>query len=418
MNTQTIEFENKSTIKLTGADSSRTDMDKLLGGKYFIVAIDECQSWTQDLDRLVNIVFAPAVTDYIKKGGGQIILAGTPGPHMGDAWYWYNLTKPIQDDKKIKGWNVHHWDPLDNPHMKEEILDTWALLEKAHGPRYRERPDFRSEWLCQWVLQEGLKVYNYDKAINKIVEKEDFTATSLDSNTLSLLFAAEQDTKRTLLERDKKWFYILGCDLGFIDDCAWVVGAFNKTDNMFYFVESFSHNKINLKVFADITKGLMLKYSFRSMVVDEGGLGKMMADTCRTHYQIPFKPAEKTGKESFIYTMNSDFSTGQIKVIHQSNVKLIKEWDELIIDEKAAKEGIFKEAEKYKNHLSDAALYCYREGKHYLSKPEPVKINDIAQRIIDQQKKSRFPNRDNSYRDSWQEHIENQRIIDTFRGSK
>ena len=412
--TKSVLFSNGSIIKLTGADVSESEMERFLGGKYFLVAVDECQSFRQDLRELINEKLAPAVSDYASiPGGGTIVLAGTPSNRMGDH-YWYQVTKT--EGQREPGWEVHHWECLDNPHMKNDILVTWEDMRVREGDTYQDSDTFKQQWLCQWVVDNTAKAYRFDPLKNILLEKIPLDER-YPTEARKLQLQAELKIVRSLQAVEAHWFYILGVDLGVVDDNAWVVGAFNKNDYNFYIVESFCQNNITTQTNAEIIRELHDKYKFRSMVVDAGGLGKQIALDLNRVYGIPIKAADKTGeKEASIFRMNSDMQTGNVKVIQSNNKELIVEWNTLLVDRKKQSLGIFKEADRYKNHLADAALYAYREARHYRSTPKESPINDMASRLIAQRTRTKpiFP----SWHDEMKEEQENRAIVDKYREDK
>ena len=60
--------------------------------------------------------------------------------------------------------------------------------------------------------------------------------------------------------------------------------------------------------------------------------------------------------------MNDDLATGKLKVIDR---EILKEWDILQWDDSGRRED-----SRFDNHLSDAALYMWRESRHYTFQEE------------------------------------------------
>src|ERR1051326_3109079 len=58
-----IRFASGSVIQLTGTDATYKEKEKIRGEKFSLVVIDECQSFTQDLQNLVESVIMPTLTD-------------------------------------------------------------------------------------------------------------------------------------------------------------------------------------------------------------------------------------------------------------------------------------------------------------------------------------------------------------------
>lgn len=418
--TKTVSFDNGSTIRLTGADATPQEWAKLLGGKYFACFVDECQSYRQDLQNLLSDGLEPAVSDYINRpGGGVICLAGTPGNQLRAAvtpanphgeHYWYRVTKTAGSRERT--WAVHHWEGQDNPHMKAEILATFEDMEAREGPLYRESASFRQQWLCEWVVDDTAKVYKYEPKKNALREKATWKVADVANR---LQDERELTALADLKSVNSRFYYILGIDIGWEDDTAFCVGAFSRSDRNYYIVESFKQNHIVVTTIANIIKQLNDKYRFYSMVIDTGGSGKVAVEEMRMIHGLPLKAAEKTDKESMIARMNSDFVTENIKVIESCNKDLITEWNALIVDKKAQSEGRFKEAEKYKNHCADAALYAFRESRHYRGQPVlPTAPDEYEAEQVRRQNRSK-PIYKLDYYEQQEEDDRNREAIQRFR---
>ena len=101
------------------------------------------------------------------------------------------------------------------------------------------------------------------------------------------------------------------------------------------------------------------------MVCDEGGLGKSMVEEMRRRYALPIKPAEKRQKHAYIQYFNDGLQTNRI-LFHPGS-PILDEWDLLQWHENRTKED-----PRFENHLSDAALYGWRECRHWLyEEPSP-----------------------------------------------
>lgn len=332
-------FSTNSTIHLKGFDMSYKEMDKILGGNAFGVAIDEAQSHTQDLEQAILKKIQPAVSDYIPVGGGFIILLGTAGDLKN---FWYKMvTTPNH-----LGWSFHQWDAKENPFMAEakEIEEQDFLAQ--YGPGYKEEDWYQQQYLNQWVFNSDSFCYHYDTTLNTVTELPIITSAS--------------------------WQHFCGMDLGFEDDNAWVIYAQNKYSPHLYIVETHRQNHMNVFQIMDMTLAFHKKYKLQSISVDTGGGGKTIAETMKLpKYLLPIEAAIKTGdKKSRIATMNGYLQTGRIKVL-PNNQDLIDEWQTLKWDPKRVILGEWKEDERFKNHLGDAALYGFTKTYPYLSKEEP-----------------------------------------------
>ena len=359
---------NGSQIILAGADTSPQDMQRLLGGKYFAAFVDECQSYTQDLRELIHEVLGPATADYIRYpgGGGTICLMGTPGTKMGDH-YWYQCTKQV--GVREKGWKVFGWRNDQNPHMKEEIEETFKNYEEAMGPEYVNTDWFKMQWLCEWVVENSTKVYKFNIEKNLLLEM--LTKEQQQQHAMVIKYQEDKIIIDKLRNCSTEYKYVLGIDLGWEDATSFTIVAFGRHDNNCYIVESEKVNHTILADIASIIRSYIDKYSPIATMVDCGANGKLIVESLKQTYNLPLRAAEKTGKEATIARMNSDFMTQNIKVLKSSCEPLIKEWGDLVIDKKLRDKGIFAEAEKYANHCADSALYAFRESRHYRSTPAP-----------------------------------------------
>lgn len=332
---QTMTFENKSFIKITGDDSSNNQIDRALGGKYGKVVLDECQSVKHDLEDWVKNKLGPAMVDL----DGAILLAGTAGPHMGER-FWYKVTKT--DGIREPGWSVHSWTPFDNPYVEKNVKTLFAQ-KRAENADYESDPGFRQQWLCEWVIDTEERIYRYNPAKNGIDHKD------FDS---------------------KLWRYVLAIDFGFEDDTAIVAGGFHPHDSHCYIVESWKDKHVQTEDLAEILKAWQVKY--RPMQIVGDCQNKQLVEQLRHQYKIPILSADKLGKEAHIAAMNSDFRRGHLQVVVPNNRALIKEWDALVWDEKKRLLGVFKENPTCDNHLADAALYLHHASRHYFAVPAPM----------------------------------------------
>lgn len=331
---KTITFDNKSFIKITGADANDKQIDKALGGKYKIVIFDECQAINHDLGYWIKNKLSPAMVDL----DGTICMVGTAGNLMGER-FWYKVTK--QDGGREPGWSVHSWNRFDNPFMADKIkkyLDEQIALDKD----FETSQEYQQEWLCNWIIETSGRIYKYDPERNGIKLQD------LPSH---------------------KFKYIFGMDYGFEDDTSLVVGGFYEHDPCCYIIDSMKKPKMLTQEIAELIIEWKQKYNPIFIVGD--CQNKTLIETLRMQYRIAIVPARKLGKEAHWAAMNSDFRTSKIKVVEANNRALIKEWNELNYNEKQRLLGNFKENPTNDNHLADAALYLHHASKHYRVTPAP-----------------------------------------------
>ena len=341
-NMQEITFSNGSMIKLTGADANDTQIEKALGGKYALVIFDECQVIKHDLERWIKDRLGPAMVDE----QGTICMTGTAGDYMGD-FFWYKVTN--SDGLKEPGWSVHTWKWFDNIHMKELISKELDDL-KSLNPDIEQTPGFRQEWLCEWVIETSGRIYRFDPAKNILQDLE---------------------KKKSILSSEHEWKFIIGMDFGFEDDTALVVGAFSKFDPICYIVDSFKKPKMLTQEVAETI--LVWRDKYKPVFIVGDAQNKTLVETLKIQYRLPIVPAHKLGKEAHIAAMNSDFITSKIKVF-DTNVALIKEWNELTWQENKRMLGIYKENPSKDNHLADA---CFIKGTQISTINGDKNIEDI-----------------------------------------
>lgn len=328
-------FPNSSIIRITGVDSDEKDSLKLLGAKYRLVCIDEGSMYTIDLRNLVYGILKPAMTD--PNAGGQrgtVAMMGTSS----------NFTRGLFYDvatRKEPGWSVHEWGAHDNPYVAkqwQEELDEIA----TERPLYMETPQFKQWYLNQWVVDENKLCYRFDERRNFYSDLPPLSKTG--------------------------WTYILGIDLGYEDDTAFVLAAFHANDSHLYIVRTFNQSKMVLPAVELKIKEFMESSEAPSRIIIDGS-AKQAIETMRVRTSIPFEFADKLGKEAFIELLNSDLIQGNIK-IHRSCRNLINEMMSLVWMTDGDKiRQPKKEHPALPNHLCDALLYAWRMCYHYHAEP-------------------------------------------------
>lgn len=163
--------------------------------------------------------------------------------------------------------------------------------------------------------------------------------------------------------------YLLGIDLGYVDDCAFSVVGYRPHDSTTYVLESFKQDKLVPSEAARIVKELEQKYKFERIVADIGGLGKGYVEEARQRFLLPIEAAEKTNKRGYIDLLNGAFHNGEVKLVRRLNDALVDELKELPWTEDRK-----KEADGFANHLCDALLYSWRACTSYRAEeaPEPL----------------------------------------------
>lgn len=332
-------YDGGSEIKLAGMDSGKDEMEKVLGGKYRIVLIDEAGSWKQDLYKMVFEHLEPAVADW----NGYIVLIGTPTAFT--FGLFYNVTKTPEeaegDEEPIEeGWSVHRWNTFDNPYMEEN----WRKQEErivAGNPDVINLAWYRRMRKGEWVKDISDLCYKYERPKNWVSELP-----------------------------NSAWTNILGIDLGFNDESAFVIQSFRDHDDNLYTRETYKRSGMIVSDVAERIKYYVNTYHPIACVIDNAS--KQVVEELKQRFDLPLEAAEKAGKAEFIEIMNSEFILGKIKLCPGTE-ELEKEYNKLIWDPEEKKKRKFVEHEGCPNHLADAALYSWRKGLQYRAEaaPEP-----------------------------------------------
>ena len=337
----TVTFPNGSVIWITGCDADEESMNKLLGGKYRLVCIDEGSLYTINVRHLVYDILKPAVADPNAKGErGIICMMGTSSDFTQGLFY------DVATGKEA-GWSLHQWSAHDNPYVAkqwQEELDEIATKR----PLYALTPQYRQWFLNEWVVDEEKLVYRFNEHLNSY-------------STIPLSLSPEG------------WVYTLGVDLGWEDDNAFVLTAYHANDPNLYVVRTFNKPKMTFDQVVERIQVFMADPHCAPTRVIIDGANKQGIETMRVRSQLPFEFADKTGKADFIQMLNADFIQGKIK-INERLVSLKKELKELLWMTDGDKIAFpRKEHPACKNHLVDALLYAWRMSYHFHSAPKEAK---------------------------------------------
>ncbi len=339
----TVTLPNGSVIFVTGADADEDEMNKLLGRKFRLACIDEASMYSIDVRNLVYGVLGPAMTDPNAGGErGTICLMGTASNFP--RGLFYDVTTG-----KEPGWKVFQWTAHDNPHVAkqwQEALDDIA----ANRPLYMETPQFKQWYLNQWVIDEEKLVYRFNPQRNLI--------------------------KAIPHLAHDGWTRVLGVDLGWEDDNAFVLTAYHVNDPRLFVLKSFARKKLEF----DAVSAKIQEYMADSILAPHrviiDGANKQGVESMRGRSSIPFEYADKQDKVTFIELCNGDLTQGKVQVLDcHENRPLWDEMSSLVWMTDGDKIRIpKKEHPNLPNHRCDAFLYAWRMGYHFQSAPAEAKI--------------------------------------------
>lgn len=302
-----IRFPNASTIRFTGAKDPQEAQRRFRGRGYDLVVGDESQllPWLKDM-------IQKAIRPALLRGGrrGRLLLGGTPGevPGMG---YWEEICAGQHGE-----WSVHQATIRDNPVFAGIVEAELAKAAKELGGP--QSPTFRREYLRERVMPDetsGL-VYRYNRKLN------DFTGPP----------------------RGGRWWIVVGVDLGSRRDTNGivVVGVTDQAPGKAWVLDEYLA-PLRLPL-PELAKEIRARQRFRlepvveaeaveleATVIDEGGLGGMIADELNnTPYRLGVMAADKGHVMAQSDAINGGLLGGQLMIHAESQLAqdlTILRWD-------------------------------------------------------------------------------------------
>lgn len=331
-----MKHPNGAKLKLMGADL-KDFIKRLKGRKYPGIGIDEAQDFGVHLQSLVDDVLTPSISDY---ADGWLALTGTPGPVP--QGYFFDVTR-----NKKYGFSHHEWTLYQNPHMPNPQEFVADLKRKREWND--DNPTLMREWLNNWVLDVQSLWVRYSEKLNHYI-------------TLPILPAGQ------------KWNYIMGVDIGYNDADAIAIIAWSDTLKETYLVEELITKKQGLTELVEQMNTMSTKYDITKCVMDEGGLGKKLAEEVRRRHAINVLPADKNRKQENVELLNDDLRTGKFKA--KSNSRFAQDSYLVQIDWDRTTPNRIVVKKKPHSDIIDAVLYAFKESyafTHESPKPEPPK---------------------------------------------
>lgn len=334
-----ISFSNGSIVYCSGAKDA-SEIEKFRGLALKLCYIDECQSFRDYIAELVDDIISPALLDY----AGTLCLIGTPGPIP--AGFFAEVAGVVPDKAKAsEAWSKHGWTFFDNP-----------FLEKKSGKTHQELLD-------RELRRRGVK------SSDPSIQREFFGRWVLDSNSLWIKYDRDINHYQALPEPGQhKWNYILGIDLGYEDADALAVIAWATTTPIIYLVEELVINRQGLSELVAQIQSLGKTYDFTKMVIDEGGLGKKLAEEMRRRHHIPVQAADKARKQENVAFLNDALRTSRFMA--KSASKFAQDCNLVEIDRSKSKPDKVVLSTKYHSDIIDAVLYAFKESPAFTFQAE------------------------------------------------
>lgn len=388
----TWEHQNGSKGMLAGAET-RADIERLRGAtaEADLIIVDECKSFPPALlIELIREVLEPG----LMTRSGTLVMIGTPGAIPKGPFYEYTEPKfvsPISGKSRCvlyegkslpirtRAYSLHTWTIQDNV----AIPDQWenALAFKDENEWSDDNPVWRREYLGEWVTDTEELVYSFAKCkpmgrVTWTPNRNDYGITGLNPH-------------------EGPWNLIMGLDFGHEDANAIVLAAYSETLKELRHIYDFKQTHMTIDEFGREIKHTIEMFGMPNVIVgDKGSLGGVLyVQELNSRFGLGIVEAEKREKYDHIELLNSDFYSGRVKIIPDSELDdelCSLQWDLSKSDkERLIRVGKLREDPSCSNHLCDSLLYLWRYCYHYWADPvvnEPDKKS--LQYIRDKERES------------------------------
>lgn len=323
----TMTLSNGARLRLLGADM-KNFARRLKGAKSPAVAIDEAQDFGSNIEYLVDDVLTPTLLDY---ENSWLALTGTPGPIP--RGLFYDIT-----EQKAGDFSVHKWDLYQNPYIDgKKFVDDLKRRKQWDD----KNPTFMREYLGIWVLDPDSLLIRYNKGLNHYD---------------SLPNAA--------------WTYLLGVDIGHRDADALAVLAWSPSSPNIYLIEERITSGQDITTLSEQIEECLAKYNISKIVMDEGALGKKIAEEIRRRKHIPVQPADKLRKMENVAFLNDYLRLGKFKAKHTS--QFAKDAEQVQIDWEASTPDRLVVKKGFHSDIIDAVLYAFKESPAFTFRPAVI----------------------------------------------
>lgn len=391
--------ENGHVIWLTGC-KDKNEADKIRGDKYRLAIVDEAGSGLFNrvvkgdvegskaitlLQYLCQSVLSAALSDL----GGKLILSGTPW--VLPSGFFFEVST---GDGKRAQWETHEWTVLDNPFhrysplspnydpngFQEEARDDWGcevyspeeqeeLRKQGVVPLYpgmlwlkKPTASFEREWLSRWIRDSEALCYSF------VASRNSFFAAAEQG-----LLLRKPNGEWELPQGD--WLHVLTIDIGHNDDTTFTVASSRRGFPHVYYRKSYGKPGMTTSQRAAEAMRLRAQYGIKGeAVVDEGALGKAIAEDMRKTYGVPCRPAQKSAKASAIRNLADGQRRGVVFIDTIECEQLVAEWMTVTWNADRTDHD-----ERCMDDCSDGSLYNYREHPtHERWDEEPPKAGTPA----------------------------------------
>ena len=265
-----------STIEVAGMDDWES-VRKQRGKPNARAIIDEAGEHRSDLLRYtLKSVLEPRLGDPRYVDFSEMWCMGTPGLICAGTWF------TISGNCTMPGWWHSRATARQNPWQDAERYFAEVLKDNQWTP---QTPDFRREYLAEWVLDEGVSIMR-----------------------------VPEDIFGDIPPADSNWRRVIGGDYGVSPDpSALVKMRWSPTHSVIVVERVMERHELTTNEMADIYRAWD-DPTVQVRVGDTGGGGKVFTHTLAKDHEIAIAPAQKTSKTQQLISMASRVSGGQIKV--------------------------------------------------------------------------------------------------------
>jgi len=337
-------FADGGVFQIYGADKHDW-FKKFRGGKYRGVMIDECQSYSFDLEEFVMEVVDPTLTDW----DGVLWLLGTPGKLQ--RGYWYKLTQNDVEKRKEeldkRDCTYHFLDNQKNPAVAKQVERRISKWSRKYGDQLELQAWFQREWRGRWYVDLADNVYKFNPVRNSVEELPSVAGG---------------------------WRYVCGMDFGHSDATAFVVVAWSPNSPIAYVIYSYAQGPryatddrpspaMQVPDVGKHARKLMDQYPGLRLICDPAN--KTLVEELRTRERLPLEDAAKADKHDWIRVCNSDFSSQTLMIVKPELQHIGGELVDLKKKWKDKEAQTWEEHPKLPNDACDAMLYAYRGCYHF-----------------------------------------------------
>jgi hypothetical protein len=295
-----VTFPNGSVIRLFGLDMDNIK-NRFRGRKFKKAVVDECAFYAS-VDNFVTSVLTACLMDL----QGTLEMASSPG--LVKSGLFYHADEGKQKDL----WSRYNWTIHDNPHFQQPSKNSKYLtladeeLDKVCILRFggdREHPEFRREFLGEWVFDAQSLVYPLDEA--HVISKE---------------YAVRSSE------------YAVGFNLSQHGRQGYVVVKYSDYARTVQVVESVKLKCKNLNALASCLKDLQETYETDLIYVYLGDEHADIIDDFKQRYDVPIQ-ASRYDKLPFYQTIiSTDMDSGYVEVVNGCDL-LLDEFNSTVKDD-------------------------------------------------------------------------------------